>query len=191
MKMEKNVLSEVDQIKYLFGYKAGKVISEQVTPTTPPSSGITSGDTKPEFATIEGVVYKLPGITDLAKLENFTSVGKSADLVKSMGIDPGWLSQYERLKQQNKGNTDINWVKGDKVWNIWTATKGVLNIIAKLGITPERLKDRGVQETMMRSNYGPYLKYALEPGDEEGPVITRDNYFNKLADIVSYKMKSL
>jgi hypothetical protein len=37
------------------------------------------------------------------------------------------------------------------------------------------------------------LKFALEPGaeDEEGPVITRDNYFNKLADIVSYKMKSL
>jgi len=189
--MEKNVLSEVDQIKYLFGYKAGKVISEQVTPTTPPSSGTTSGDTKPEFATIEGVVYKLPGITDLAKLENFTSVGKPADLVKSMGIDPGWLSQYERLKQQNKGNTDINWVKADKVWNIWTATKGVLNIIAKLGITPERLKDRGVQETMMGSNYGPFLKYALEPKDEEGPVITRDNYFNKLADMVSYKMKSL
>ena len=82
-------------------------------------------------------------------------------------------------------------MKADKVWNIWTATKGVLNIIAKLGITPERLKDRGVQETMMGSNYGPFLKYALEPKDEEGPVITRDNYFNKLADMVSYKMKSL
>ena len=76
-----------------------------------------------------------------------------------MGIDPGWLSQYERLKQQNKGNTDINWVKGDKVWNIWTATKGVLNIIAKLGITPERLKDRGVQETMMRSKNVIVLTY--------------------------------
>ena len=189
--MEKNVLSEVDQIKYLFGYKAGKVISEQVTPTTPPSSGTTSGDTKPEFATIEGVVYKLPGITDLAKLENFTSIGKVADLVKSMGIDLGWLSQWERLKQANKGATNVDWPKGDKLWSIWNATKGVLDIIAKLGITPERLKDRGVQDTMMRSNYGPYLKYALEPGDEEGPVITRDNYFNKLADIVSYKMKSL
>ena len=105
--MEKNVLSEVDQIKYLFEYKAGKVISEQVTPTTPPSSGTTSGDTKPEFATIEGVVYKLPGITDLAKLENFTSVGKSADLVKSMGIDPGWLSQYERLKHVVNLQNDI------------------------------------------------------------------------------------
>ena len=145
--MEKNILNEIDQMKYLFGYKAGKVISEQVNPTTPPQTG----ETKPSFATINGVVYKLPGITDVAKLENFTSIGKVADLVKSMGID----------------------------------------IIAKLGITPERLKDRGVQDTMMRSNYGPYLKYALEPGDEEGPVITRDNYFNKLADIVSYKMKSL
>ena len=189
--MGKNILNEIDQMKYLFGYKPGKVISEQVTPTTPPSSGTTSGDTKPEFATIEGVVYKLPGITDLTKLENFKSVGKIADLVKSMGIDLGWLSNWERLKQSNKGATNQDWPKGDKLWNIWNATKGVLDIVAKLGITPERLKDRGVQETMMRSNYGSYLKYALEPGDEEGPVITRDNYFNKLADIVSYKMKSL
>jgi len=31
--MEKNILSEIDQIKYLFGYKAGKVISEQTTPS--------------------------------------------------------------------------------------------------------------------------------------------------------------
>jgi hypothetical protein len=31
--MERNILSEIDQIKYLFGYKAGKVISEQTTPS--------------------------------------------------------------------------------------------------------------------------------------------------------------
>lgn len=31
--MEKNILSEIDQMKYLFGYKAGKVISEQTQPT--------------------------------------------------------------------------------------------------------------------------------------------------------------
>ena len=30
--MEKSILSEIDQIKYLFGYKAGKVISEQTSP---------------------------------------------------------------------------------------------------------------------------------------------------------------
>lgn len=30
--MKKEVLSEIDQMKYLFGYKPGKVISEQVTP---------------------------------------------------------------------------------------------------------------------------------------------------------------
>jgi len=190
--MQKNILNEIDQMKYLFGYKAGKVISEQATPPPPPAGG-QSGEKKPEFATIDGVVYKLPGITDIAKLENFTSVGKIADLVNSMGIDLGWLSQWERLKQANKGATNQLWHRGDKLWNIWNATRGVLDIVAKLGITPERLKDRGVQETIMRSNYGPYLKFALEPGaeDEEGPVITRDNYFNKLADIVSYKMKSL
>lgn len=185
--MEKNILNEIDQMKYLFGYKPGKVISEQVNPTTPSQNG----ETKPSFTEIEGVVYKLPGITDLAKLQNFISVGKIADLVKSMGIDLGWLSNWERLKQANKGATNIDWPKGDKLWTIWNATRGVLDIIAKLGITPERLKDRGVQETIMRSLVGPQLKYALEPGDEEGPVITRDNYFNKLADIVSYKMKSL
>lgn len=33
--MERNILSEIDQIKYLFGYKAGKVISEQDQPKTP------------------------------------------------------------------------------------------------------------------------------------------------------------
>lgn len=177
--MEKNILSEIDQMKYLFSYKAGKVISEQDNPT------------KPSFATIDGVVYKLPGITDVAKLENFTSVGKPADFVQSMGIDFGWLNNYERLKQENKGKTDYNWVKGDKLWNIWNATRGVLDTIAKLGITPERLKDRSVQEVIMKGNNSQELKYALEPGDEEGPVITRDNYFNKLADIVSSKMKSL
>jgi len=32
--MEKNILSEIDQIKYLFGYKAGKVISEQTKPSS-------------------------------------------------------------------------------------------------------------------------------------------------------------
>ena len=30
--MEKNILSEIDQMKYLFGYKPGKVISEQSVP---------------------------------------------------------------------------------------------------------------------------------------------------------------
>ena len=32
--MEKNILSEIDQMKYLFGYKPGKVISEQEQPKT-------------------------------------------------------------------------------------------------------------------------------------------------------------
>lgn len=31
--MKENVISEINQMKYLFGYKAGKVISEQVQPT--------------------------------------------------------------------------------------------------------------------------------------------------------------
>ena len=35
--MEKNILNEIDQMKYLFGYKAGKVISEQTQPTQPNS----------------------------------------------------------------------------------------------------------------------------------------------------------
>ena len=32
--MRKEILSEIDQMKYLFDYKAGKVISEQAVPTT-------------------------------------------------------------------------------------------------------------------------------------------------------------
>jgi hypothetical protein len=32
--MEKNILSEIDQMKYLFGYKAGKVLSEQTVPVS-------------------------------------------------------------------------------------------------------------------------------------------------------------
>ena len=188
--MEKNILSETDQMKYLFGYKAGKVISEQATPPPPPAGG-QSGETKPEFATIEGEVYKLPGITDLAKLEDFASVGKPSDLVKSMGIDLGWLNNYERQKQANKGSQNVTWAKSDKLWNLWSGTKGTMYLIAKLGIKPEQLRDRGVQQTIMGGPYGQYLKFAVEPGDEEGPVITKDNFFNKLADIVTYKMKSL
>jgi hypothetical protein len=41
--MRKEILSEIDQMKYLFGYKAGKVISEQVQPT---SSGNVSQELK-------------------------------------------------------------------------------------------------------------------------------------------------
>jgi hypothetical protein len=50
--MEKNILSEIDQMKYLFGYKPGKVISEQVTP--PAQTGAT------KTAPAKGVATKTP-----------------------------------------------------------------------------------------------------------------------------------
>lgn len=45
--MKKNLLNELNQMKYLFGYKAGKVISEQETPSGANLS--VSGETKEQI----------------------------------------------------------------------------------------------------------------------------------------------
>ena len=64
--MEKNVLSEVDQIKYLFGYKAGKVISEQVTTTDSVSQ---QGPEQTMVKTSDGKVIKFPFIKNQEDLD--------------------------------------------------------------------------------------------------------------------------
>ena len=193
--MEKNILNEIDQMKYLFGYKPGKVISEQVTPTTLPSSGTTSGDTKPTFPTINGTVYKFPGITDNDKLLTFTRLGDVKNFVNFMGIDPGWLNKYEKVKAEAKNNPNgiqrNAMLKSDKLYNLWAGTDTVLWDIARLGITPDKFKDKGIQSVILRLPIGEYIQFATNQTSEEGPVMTLDNYFNKLSELVGQRMQEI
>jgi hypothetical protein len=95
--MEKNILSEIDQMKYLFGYKPGKVISEQATPpvqtgaakTAPSKGGVakTPQTAKPQqpqgpqqimmLVNDRNLPVKLPFIKDENSLNSFLGMGNA------------------------------------------------------------------------------------------------------------------
>jgi hypothetical protein len=188
--MKKEVLNELDQMKYLFGYKAGKVISEQ---TKPP---VQTGGTKDEtqfFKDESGVVYKFPGITDQAKLEKFTDIGGLPQFVNLMGIDRGWLSNYERMKQQYKDNRQalLAASQGDKLWNLWTGARQMMWDIARLGVTGDKLRDRGIQMTLLQLPSGKYIQFATNDKDEDGPVMVLNNFFSKMGEFVNQKSQEI
>jgi hypothetical protein len=110
--MEKNILSEIDQMKYLFGYKPGKVISEQATPpvqtgvakTAPAKGGATKTPQtgKPQqpqgpqqiMTVVNGrnVPVKLPLIKDENILNNFTAVGNEQIRDAGLPIIDKWCT---------------------------------------------------------------------------------------------------
>lgn len=185
--MSKNILNEeLNQMKYLFGYKPGKVISEQVKSTT--------GGTKEEstFFTKDGVAYRFPGITDDVKLDKFLDRGKLQDFVNFMGIDQGWLSQYRNKTKGLTGKDLIDVARYDKLSNLFNGTANLLHTIAKAGITPEKLRERGVQLSMKSDPSWSFIQIATtDPTGEEGVVMTPENYFSKLSDLVEKKMNEI
>jgi hypothetical protein len=82
--MKKELLSELSQMKYMFGYKPGKVISEQTKPVTPvPNKG-------PQASP-----YKLPGITK-DNIQKFIDVNEQ--FMTSLGMFTD--NSYTELRKQ-------------------------------------------------------------------------------------------
>jgi hypothetical protein len=190
--MKKEILNELDQMKYLFGYKAGKVISEQEKPAPVVVGG--SKEETPFFTDPSGVVYRFPGITDQAKLDKFVSIGNPQEFVASMGIDQGWLNNYLRGREQNKANAQnmADFSKKDKLWNLWNGTSNLMYKIAQMGLTPEKLKQKGFQISLLGLPAGQMVKFAItDPSGESGVVMTQENFFNKLTELVNKKMSEL
>lgn len=183
--MKKNVISEINQMKYLFGYKAGKVISEQVQPTT-------TGDTKPQgFTDTDGTVYKFPGINDQAKLDVFRNPGKVQDFPKLIGIPQSFADRYVREVLSQKTNEErFSASKADPLWNLVQATRRYLDLIAKQGITPERFTESGVKNWFMaQAEPKKFIEVAFR--DDGGISMTFDEYLNKLSNLVKTKMTQL
>ena len=80
--MKKQLLNEINEMKYLFGYKRGVVISEQpTTPPTPPTSTTTNTTTPPTNTTTAPT----------------TSTQQTDDV------------DYSKMVKYYSGNTDANW----------------------------------------------------------------------------------
>jgi hypothetical protein len=87
--MHKEILSEINQMKYLFGYKAGKVISEQAVPTT--------GTTQPQKNS-----YKLDIIKNDEDFKNFLSAAADTKSWKDAGLG----SKFDEIQNDVKQKTN-------------------------------------------------------------------------------------
>lgn len=183
--MEKNVLSEISQMKYLFGYKAGVVISEQIKTDM-------TGDTKPTgFTNADGILYKFPGIGDQAKLEIFINPGKIQDFPRLMGIPQSFADRYVREVLSQKSNEErLSASKADPLWNLVQATRRYLDMVAQQGITPERFKESGVKNWFMsQADPKKFIEVAFR--EDGGISMTFEEYLDKLSNLVKSKMTQL
>jgi len=87
--MRKEILSEINQMKYLFGYKAGKVISEQAVPTT--------GTTPTQNRS-----YKLDIIKNDEDFKNFLSAAENTSAWKIAGLG----NKFDEIQNDVKQKTD-------------------------------------------------------------------------------------
>jgi hypothetical protein len=99
--MEKNILSEIDQMKYLFGYKPGKVISEQATPP------VQTGATKTAPAkTGNTVTYSPPPLkmtnNDFIVKEILENLSKGIQVFASK-LHPGKIVEVKRMLSPRRG----------------------------------------------------------------------------------------
>jgi len=180
--MEKNVLSEISQMKYLFDYKAGKVISEQTVPN--------NSKEEMDFFTDGGITYKLPGITNSDKRDKFVRGVKVEEIANMFGVSPQWVQIYKK---------DLGAVKGDSakskevaysspVWNLNTGVTTLMNDVAELGITPEKLTNSAIRNVLKQKPSWSFISIALDP---EYGVMTEEQFFQKLGKLIEMRMKEL
>ena len=167
--MEKNVLSEISQMKYLFDYKAGKVISEQ---NVQPSKDET------EF------------FTDLAKKDKFVRGTKVEEIARIFDVSDQWVQNLRR---------DLAAVKGDAVktkevaqknpvWNLNNGVAQIMNDVAQLGITPEKLSDPGVRNVMKEKPSWSFITVATDP---DYGVMSEEEFFQKLGKFIEIRMNEI
>lgn len=181
--MEKNVLSEISQMKYLFDYKAGKVISEQDV----------KNNSKEEmgFFTHEGITYKLPGITDLVKRDKFVRDTKVAEIANMFGVSQELVEKFRK---------ELNAVKGDAkkkkevaqsspVWNLNNGVNNLIYDVAELGITPDKLTNPGIRNVLKQTpSWSSFISIALDP---EYGVMTEEEFFRKLGEFIQKRMDEI
>ena len=189
MKMEKNVLSEVDQIKYLFGYKAGKVISEQVTTTDSVSQ---QGPEQTMVKTSDGKVIKFPFIKNQEDLDKFKSVTKMSQ-VADAGFDtlPQIWSQIKANHDELKNKGDVQGaakvLTTSYVSKVIRAMVNLLELSAVLGMNGDTLKttygDRLLSFLDTRTPLDGY-KWADALGED------KDKFINSYVNLINGRIKS-
>lgn len=179
--MEKEVLNEISQMKYLFDYQAGKVISEQ---NIPPSKDET------EFFTDGGVAYKLPGITDLAKKDKFVRGTKVEEIAQIFNVSPQWVENLRRDLAAVKGDAAKTKEVAQKspVWNLNNGVASIMNDVAQLGITPDKLADPGVRNVIKQKPSWSYITVAIDP---DYGVMSEEEFFQKLGKFIEMRMKEI
>jgi hypothetical protein len=187
--MEKNVLSEVDQIKYLFGYKAGKVISEQITTTDSVSQ---QGPEQTMVKTSDGKVVKFPFIKNQEDLDKFKSVTMMSQVVAA-GFDtlPQIWSQIKTKYEELKNNGDIQGagkvLSTGYVTKVIQAMANILELSAVLGMNGDTLKttygDRLLSFLDTRTPLAGY-KWVDALGED------KDKFINSYVNLINGRIKS-
>lgn len=179
--MKKEVLSEIDQMKYLFGYKAGKVISEQTA---------TAKTDESNFFVDDGITYKLPIITDLTKKNKFVRPTKIEETTGFFNVSPQWVQNLKKNLESVKGDKlkTMEFYKASPVWNLNNGLIQIMSDVAQLGITPEKLLDPGVRNVIKQKPGWRFISLAIDP---ENGVISEEQFFQKLGEFIQMRMDEI
>jgi len=176
--MKKEVLSEINQMKYLFGYKAGKVISEQTT---------TAKTDEANFFVDGGITYKMPVITDLAKKDKFTRPTKIEEITGFFNVSPQWVQNLKKNLETVQGDKlkTMEFYKASPVWNLNNGLIQIMTDVAKQGITPDKLSNLSVKNWIKSQPYWRFISLATDP---ENGVISEEQFFQKLGEFIQMRM---
>ena len=176
------IVDRMCQMKYLFDYKAGKVISEQAVQN--------NSKEEMDFFTDGGITYKMPGITDLAKRDKFVRGTKVEEIANMFGVSPQWVQNLRRDLEAVKGDVAKTKEVAQKspVWNLNNGVKNLMNDVAELGITPEKLTNPGIRNVLKQKPSWSFISIALDP---EYGVMSEEEFFQKLGKLIEMRMKEL
>ena len=179
--MKREVLNEISQMKYLFDYQAGKVISEQ---NIPPSKDET------EIFTDGGVAYKLPGITDLAKKDKFTRPTKIEEITGFFNVSPQWVQTLKKNLESVQGDKlkMHEFYKASPVWNLNNGLIQIIKDVAKQGITPDKLLNPSIKNWIKSQDYWRFISVATDP---ENGVISEEQFFQKLGEFIQSRIDEI
>jgi len=186
--MKKELLSELSQMKYMFGYKPGRVISEQTKPVTPvPNKG-------PQASP-----YKLPGITK-DNIQKFIDVNEQFMTSLGMFTNNTYSELYKKMSQREACSSPESKECKDARLNYFSAKakqdyfneayqlvmRTLLTRAANYGWTPEMID--GLSEnnliTYLDGTGLPFIEYSA-PGTGKIKYGTLENQKNDVVRNVS------
>jgi len=168
-------------MKYLFGYKAGKVISEQTA---------TAKTDESNFFVDDGITYKLPIITDLTKKNKFVRPTKIEEITGFFNVSPQWVQNLKKNLESVRGDKlkTMEFYKASPVWNLNNGLIQIMSDVAQLGITPEKLLDPGVRNVIKQKPGWRFISLATDP---ENGVISEEQFFQKLGEFIQMRMDEI